>query len=76
MTTKKLRIPILLLALWLIAATVIPQSYAAGGTHRGEVKNGTGYIQRGRRQRVRDRHRPRHILCADRGLLHHAGERL
>ena len=42
-TTKKLRIPILLLALWLIAATVIPQSYAAGGTHRGEVKNGTGY---------------------------------
>ena len=43
MTTKKLRIPILLLALWLIAATVIPQSYAAGGTHRGEVKNGTGY---------------------------------
>lgn len=43
MTTKKLRIPILLLALWLIAATIIPQSYAAGGMHRVEVKSGTGY---------------------------------
>ena len=43
MTTKKLRIPILLLALWLIAAAVIPQSYAAGGMHRVEVKAGTGY---------------------------------
>ena len=43
MTIKKLRIPILLLALWLIAATVIPQSYAAGGMHRVEVKAGTGY---------------------------------
>lgn len=43
MTTKKLRIPILLLALWLIAAAVIPQSYAAGGMHRVEVKSSTGY---------------------------------
>lgn len=43
MTTGKLRFPILLLALWLAAATLIPQSYAAGGTHRVEVKMGTGY---------------------------------
>lgn len=43
MTTKKLRFPILLLVLWLAAATLIPQSYAAGGTHRVEVKANTGY---------------------------------
>lgn len=44
MTTKKLRFPMLLLALWLIAAALLPQSYAAGGTHRVEVQSGTGYI--------------------------------
>lgn len=43
MTTKKLRIPILLLVLWLLAAALLPQSYAAGGTHRVEVQSGTGY---------------------------------
>lgn len=43
MTTKKLRFPMLLLALWLIAAALLPQSYAAGGTHRVEVQSGTGY---------------------------------
>ena len=43
MTTKKLRFPILLLVLWLMAAALLPQSYAAGGTHRVEVQSGTGY---------------------------------
>ena len=43
MTTKKLRFPILLLVLWLVAAILIPYSYAAGSTHRVEVKAGTGY---------------------------------
>ena len=43
MTTKKLRFPMLLLALWLIAAALLPQSYAASGTHRVEVQSGTGY---------------------------------
>ena len=43
MTTKKLRFPILLLVLWLVAAVLLPQSYAAGGTHRVEVQGGTGY---------------------------------
>ena len=43
MTTKKLRFPILLLVLWLAAATLIPQSYAAGGAHRVEVKANSGY---------------------------------
>ena len=43
MTTKKLRVPILLLVLWLVAATLIPQSYAAGSTHRVTVSSGTGY---------------------------------
>ena len=43
MTTKKLRIPILLLVLWLLAAALLPQSYAAGGTHRVTVQGGTGY---------------------------------
>ncbi len=43
MTTKKLRFPILLLVLWLLAAALLPQSYAAGGTHRVEVQSGTGY---------------------------------
>ena len=43
MTTKKLRFPILLLVLWLVAATLIPQSYAAGSTHRVTVSSGTGY---------------------------------
>lgn len=43
MTTKKLRFPMLLLALWLIAAALLPQSYAASGTHRVEVQGGTGY---------------------------------
>ena len=42
MTTKKLRFPFLLLALWLIAETIIPQSYAAGSMHSGAIKNGTG----------------------------------
>ena len=41
--TKKLRFPLLLLALWLIAATIIPQSHAVGGTHRVTVQGGTGY---------------------------------
>ena len=41
--TKKLRFPMLLLALWLIAAAQLPQSYAAGGTHRVAVQGGTGY---------------------------------
>src|SRR5699024_10174572 len=44
MTTKKLRFPILLLVLWLLAAALLPLSHAAGGTHRVEVKSGTGYI--------------------------------
>ena len=44
MTKKKLRFPILLLVLWLMAAALLPQSYAAGGTHRVEVQSGTGYI--------------------------------
>lgn len=44
MTTKKLRFPMLLLALWLIAAALLPQSYAAGGTHRVTVQGGTGYM--------------------------------
>ena len=43
MMTKKLRFPMLLLALWLIAAALLPQSYAASGTHRVEVQSGTGY---------------------------------
>ena len=43
MVTKKLFFPALLLVLWLIAATAIPQSYAAGGTHRVDVQSGTGY---------------------------------
>ena len=43
MTTKKLRFPILLLVLWLLAATLLPQSYAASGTHRVAVQGGTGY---------------------------------
>ena len=43
MTTKKLRIPILLLVLWLLAAALLPQSYAAGDTHRVTVQGGTGY---------------------------------
>ena len=43
MTTKKLRFPILLLVLWLVAAILIPYSYAAGSTHRVEVKADTGY---------------------------------
>ena len=43
MTTKKLRFPILLLVLWLVAATLIPQSYAAGSTHRVTVSSGAGY---------------------------------
>ena len=43
MTTKKLRFPILLLVLWLVAAILIPYSYAAGSTHCVEVKAGTGY---------------------------------
>ncbi len=43
MVTKKLRFPILLLVLWLMAAALLPQSYAAGGTHRVEVQSGTGY---------------------------------
>ena len=42
MTTKKLRFPILLLVLWLLAAALLPQSYAAGGTHRVAVQGGTG----------------------------------
>lgn len=41
--TKKLRVPMLLLALWLIAAALLPQSYAAGGTYRVAVQDGTGY---------------------------------
>lgn len=43
MTTKKLRFPILLLVLWLMAAALLPQSYAASGTHCVEVQSGTGY---------------------------------
>ena len=43
MTTKKLRFPILLLVLWLLAAALLPQSYAASGTHRVAVQGGTGY---------------------------------
>lgn len=43
MTTKKLRFPILLLVLWLMAAALLPQSYAASGTHRVAVQSGTGY---------------------------------
>lgn len=43
MTTKKLRFPILLLVLWLMAAALLPQSYAASGTHRVTVQSGTGY---------------------------------
>ena len=39
MMTKKLRFPMLLLALWLIAAALLPQSYAASGTHRVEVQS-------------------------------------
>ena len=43
MMTKKLRFPMLLLALWLLAAALLPQSYAASGTHCVEVQSGTGY---------------------------------
>lgn len=45
MKTRKWHIPVLLLALWLIATTLTPYSYAADNTtHRVEVKSGTGYI--------------------------------
>lgn len=43
MAKKKLHIPALLLVLWLIAATLIPQSRAAGLTHCVEVQKGAGY---------------------------------
>ena len=29
--------------MWLVAAALLPQSYAAGGTHRVDVQSGTGY---------------------------------
>lgn len=38
-----MRFPILLLVLWLLAAALLPQSYAASGTHCVEVQSGTGY---------------------------------